>query len=285
MPCAHTPASVYGNEALAQAPADVDPTRTKTLRRRYAQRLRGGFADINTEIRDGVRERDIFGLENEALADPLDGRKFRFKTDDDKVEQFRSWLQRAQREEVLEIISRDNNEFIRSGYGRGIKHADARLREQGVEVPQEDLEAVFRKPVHRDKLQLLYTRNFQALEGITDAVDKEVSRVLTQGLAEGVNPREAARRITDRVDKIGKTRATTLARTEIINAHSEATLDRFERMDVDEVGVKAEWQTAGDSRVCPICASLEGSTFTIDEARGKLPAHPRCRCAFLPVVN
>jgi len=147
------------------------------------------------------------------------------------------------------------------------------------------LETVFRKPVHRDKLQLLYTRNFQALEGITDAVDKEVSRVLTQGLAEGVNPREAARRITDRVDKIGKTRATTLARTEIINAHAEGTLDRFERMGVDEVGVKAEWQTAGDSRVCPICASLEGSTFTIDEARGKLPAHPRCRCAFLPVVN
>lgn len=285
MSCSHS-----HDEALAQAPADVDPTRTRTLRRRYAQRLRGAFADINTEIRDGVRERDIFGLENEALADPLDGRKFRFKTDDSKVGQFRAWLKGAQSDEVLEVISRDNNEFVRSAYGRGIKHADARLREAGVEVPREDLDEIFRRGVHQDKLQLLYTRDYSALEGITDAVNKESSRILTQGLAEGIGPDEMSRRITDRVDKIGKTRATTLARTSVINAHSEATLERYERMGIEEVTGDAEaedveLQTAGDARVCPVCASLEGSTSTIDEARGVIPVHPRCRCAWLPVTN
>jgi len=215
----------HGVEALAQAPADVDPTRTRTLRRKYAQRLRGRFADINTVIREAVKERDLFRLDadTEALEVPmLPVRDFRFTSDDEKVTAFREWLDDAQQQEVLSVISRNNNEFVRAAYGRGIKHANARLREEGVEVSDETLQEIFRQPVHREKLQLLYTRSFTALEGITDDVGKEISRVLTQGLAEGVGPDEMSRRLTDRVDKIGKTRATTLARTEVINAHADA---------------------------------------------------------------
>jgi SPP1 gp7 family putative phage head morphogenesis protein len=286
----------HGVEALAQAPADVDPTRTRTLRRKYAQRLRGRFADINTVIREAVKERDLFRLDadTEALEVPmLPVRDFRFTSDDEKVTAFREWLDEAQEQEVLSVISRNNNEFVRAAYGRGIKHANARLREEGVEVSDETLQEIFRQPVHREKLQLLYTRSFTALEGITDDVGKEISRVLTQGLAEGVGPDEMSRRLTDRVDKIGKTRATTLARTEVINAHADATLTRYERMGIEEVTGDAEaeekddveFQTAGDSRVCPICQSLEGRTFSTEEARGIIPVHPRCRCAWLPVVN
>jgi hypothetical protein len=73
-----------------------------------------------------------------------------------------------------------------------------------------------------------------------------------------------------------------IARTEIINAHAEGQLDSFDMLGVEEVGVVAEWATAGDDRVCEECASIEGELFTVDEARGMIPLHPNCRCAWIP---
>lgn len=43
--------------------------------------------------------------------------------------------------------------------------------------------------------------------------------------------------------------------------------------------------TAGDDRVCQVCedASEEGP-YSLEEAQGILPLHPRCRCAWVPAV-
>lgn len=289
------------HEALAEA--NGDPTRTKTLRRRYAQNLRGELADLNTVIRRGVADRDVFGLQAESLVEELP--VFRFTTDDKKVSQFMAWLRKQERRGVLRVITRNDNTYIRSAYQSGLTYADARLREQGVTVPESSLQQALTLPVHRDAVQMIYTRNFNELQGITEVMNQQISRELAEGFAQGKNPRTMARAITNRIDKIGKTRATTLAKTEIIRGHSEATLNRFEQLGVDEVTIKAEWTTAGDRRVCPICATLEGKTYTIQEAREETfsysagtdepsslsgtypvrpPAHPNCRCALSPKV-
>lgn len=264
----------------------ADPTQTKTLRRRYAQRLRGGFADINTEIRRGVRDADAFGLATDRLADPIRPGDFRFTTDDQKIERFRRWLDGQQRTEVLNTISRNGNEFIQPAYEKGARDATQRARERGIMVPDDsNLDTIFDRPVNRNAVQRLYTRNYQALQGVTDAVGRDISRALSEGFAQGLNPRTMADTLTDRIDTIGKTRATVLARTEIINAHATASLNRFEELGIDEVGIRAEWSTAGDSRVCPRCASREGDRYTIEQAKGIIPLHPRCRCTWLPITS
>lgn len=268
----------HPNEALSKK----DPTRTQTIRRRYAQRLRGGFGGINTAIREGVANRDIFGLSTDALATPPP--RFHFDRDDRKTEAFVEWLRQQQENDVLSVVSRGENKFVRHAYKRGLTDAGVRLRQQGVETP-DGVETMLRLPETQEKLQLLYTRNYRALEGITDEVAKQISRELTDGLAAGRGPREIARDLSDRVDKIGKTRATTLARTEIVNAHASASLDRYSREGVSEVVGKAELSTAGDSRVCAQCASLEGRTYKIEDARDRIPVHPQCRCAWLPVLK
>lgn len=267
---------------MSASTQSVDPTRTTTLRKRYAQKLRGEFADVNTEIRRGVRDRDAFGLRSEALADRVP--PFRFDTDDRKVEGFLDWLDRQLRQGVLEVISRGSNTYIRSAYGSGLRQAATELRKRGIDVTEASLEATFNAGVHRDSLELLYTRNYQALQGITDDVSKEIGRELANGFAQGWNPRKTARKLTDRVDSIGKTRATTMARTETINAHAEAALNRYERQGVEQVNGQAEWIATDDRRTCPICRNLDGNVYAIEEARGKIPQHPNCRCSWLPVV-
>lgn len=295
----------HGGEALAR----TDPTRTTTLRELYAQKLRGRFDALNTAIRDGIVDRDIFGLSGESLqAAPIDDpQPFRFETDDRKLEEFMAWLRRQLDRGVLRVIARNDNVYIQDAYRAGLRHAERELRKAGVEVPEAEIEATFNLPVHQEAVGLLYTRNYEALRGINEEVARQISRELADGFAQGQSPRDIARSLTDRVDKIGKTRATTLARTEVINAHSTSTLNRYEELGVDEVAIQAEWRTAGDRRVCPICKALQArGPVTIQEAREgsfryeagedeppslsgtyarKPPAHPNCRCAFLPSVS
>lgn len=299
-----TPRSVRANRR-------TDPTRTKTLRRRYAQRLRGQLRKLNAAIRRGIVERDSLGLRGNEPAAPTELPVFRFRSDGDKADRFMEWLERSEERGLLEVISRNDNPYVRQSYHRGLDHATTELTRQGLEPEEVDVEEVFNKPIHQEAVRTLYTRNFEELQGITQTMNQQISRELTDGFVQGLNPRTIVRNITDRVDAIGKHRATVMARTEIINAYSEATLNRYERQGVSAVTVRAEIETAGDSKVCQICEALEGRQFTIQEAREetwrfdedaashptdvtssmigdkpfKPPIHPQCRCALIPVIN
>ena len=44
----------------------------------------------------------------------------------------------------------------------------------------------------------------------------------------------------------------------------------------------AEWSTAGDDLVCPLCEPLEGIVMSIKDARDMLPRHTNCRCMWIP---
>lgn len=305
MACTHAHA-----ETMARFPADADPTRSKTLRRRYAQRLRGYFGRLNATIREAVVENDLFGLRTstlqEAPSPPGDGDVFRFGTNAEKRQAFRRWLREQHEQGLLEIVTTERNEFVRSAYEKGMRHADRALAQEGATLQAPDIATALDLPVQRQTLRRLYARNFRNLRDVTREMDRQISETLAEGFRQGENPTKIARRITDRVDAVGKHRATVLARTEVINAHATATLDRYEQQGVGELTVQAEWSTAGDRRVCPICQSLEGNVYTIQQARNgtfrfeadedqrpslsgtypiKPPAHPQCRCAFLPVVS
>ena len=241
----------------------VDPTGTATLRRRYAQKLRGAFDRLSAEINAGIRDSDVFGLQTDTLEPP----NVALQTDDEKIRQFMQWLNTQTDRGVLETIDRDDNPYVRSAYRRGLVDADQSLRDAGIEVGDVDLDEVFNQGVHERTLQRLYTKNYENLKDVNGVMASQIRDELSRGLAEGINPNDMARNITDRVDKIGKTRATVLARTETIDAYSEATLNRYDNFGVTQVEVQAEWLTAGDNRVCPICINLEGNTWSIQEAR------------------
>lgn len=262
--------------------AQEDPTHTKALRQRYASRLRGAFSNINTAIREGIVEEDVLGLQTDALVSPPD--PFTFTTNLEKANAFSEWLEETMGDEVLELIDADGNRYIRSAYERGLIDANEELAERGYDVANEAAD-LLQLPVHDEKLKDLYTRNYDLLDGITSDTANAVREELTRTMAAGEHPTVAARRITDRVDSIGKTRATTLARTEVIRSHADAKLNHFESSGLSDVVGEAEISTANDSRVCEQCAGLHSNRYKIREARGIIPIHPNCRCTFLPVTD
>mgnify|MGYP000196805860 CR=1 FL=1 len=290
----------------------TDPTNTQEIRRQFLRAVRERFRTLRGRIREVVGyDEDRLHLADDArLQDPSDIE--RFPTDEGKIREFIKWLAERLQAGVLERTGRKDVRagehwtatYIRAAYRRGWENARARLRTAGVGV--EPVEAIFELGVPQRQLRRLYTRTYENLQSVTDDSAPAVRDVLATGLDEGVNPREMARRLTKEVRTIQRTRAEVLARTEVINSYSEATLDRYDRAGVGGATVSGEFATADDDRVCPICEALEGTEFGTDEMRSatfdfeasesepdhlegeypvKPPVHPQCRCAILPVIG
>lgn len=255
-----------------------------TLRRAFEGEVGRRFRELKGKVNDALVSGDPFGLRV----------NYTFTTNPAKVAGFLKWLKDQSRAGVLGISqgtavesaasSAWTKTYIESAYQKGLARSASQLRAGGVKVGDRWLESAFRRPIHADRVGLLYTRTYTELAGITAEMDRQLSRVLAQGAADGLAPAQIARNLNDRIDRIGLTRARTLARTEIIAAHAEATLNGFTEAGISGVEVEAEWITAGDDAVCPECQALEGKIFDLDEARGMLPVHPNCRCAWLPKV-
>lgn len=283
----------------------LDPTGTLTLRAKFEQRLVGKFNRIKTLINQSLVQNDALGLKAQRIGDSvkqsiimdasaLPPRAFAFDRPAGKVERFMAWLQEAQNDGILEIqpgatmssAARSSwmNTYIDSSYSKGVRDSAAKMRKGGASIAESWTEQSFFRPIHADRLGLIYTRAYSDLDGITKAMDQQISRILAQGIGEGRGPLDIARQLNQRVNSIGINRARALARTEIVSAHAEASLNAYEEAGLEGVEVEAEFTTAGDNAVCPECEALSGKTFKISESRGMIPVHVNCRCSFNPIV-
>lgn len=277
-------------------PLRLDPTRTITLRRKFAARVRAMFGGLKNAIRVLVLDEDALGLRPKRRSPLLGNTRWQFHTTPQKLQAFQDWL-KGQMAERLTGRTEENQwrQFIEQGFARGAGRAfdDARrfqralvssdpVQVAGYEGSRDEfLRSAFALPETVEKVQLLAGRTLDELRNVTSDMGNRMARVLADGLVRGANPREIARDLAAQVD-VGRERALLISRTEIIRAHAEGQLEALERLGVASVGVAVEWATAGDHRVCRACESLEGVVLSLDEARGLIPRHPNCRCAFLP---
>jgi SPP1 gp7 family putative phage head morphogenesis protein len=179
------------------------------------------------------------------------------------------------------------------------QYADGKIREQ-------QLEAIEAAESHAERLTRLILGNppaglaidwnridraaVETLLGMTQA-DSPLHRLLmsisadgaqtaadalVRGMLLGQNPREVAR---DLRGALGSTlsRALTIARTETLRAHREATRASYQaNSDIVKGWV---WHSALDTRTCAACWTMHGTEHRLDEV---LDDHPNGRCAMIP---
>lgn len=110
-----------------------------------------------------------------------------------------------------------------------------------------------------------------------NSVRQSVSRWIDNG-----EPLQAL--IDDLRPTFGAQRAELIASTEVTRAFAEGSTRAYQASGVVS---EIEWQTARDERVCPVCGPRHGkrSTLAAREVDGiGIPAHPRCRCWWVPVI-
>jgi SPP1 gp7 family putative phage head morphogenesis protein len=296
-----------------------DPTHTTTLRNRMVAESNRRFDELIKVIRKAVVEEDCLALKSapHTLLETPGERAFDFTIGERKVREFLRWLDEQVKKgllvwEDLEDIGQSvypawTNKFVRQAYERGVSRARSELGKLGYIAPTvAGIEAIggisFDMGVmHVERMGLLFSRVYSELRGITEQMEQQIGRVLAQGLLDGDNPRTIARKLVAAINGTGagdlglkdtlgrfipaRRRAEIMARTEIIRAHHLGSIQEYRNWGVAGVKIIAEWVTAGDERVCPECASLEGRRFTLDEIEGMIPLHPQCRCCAIPVTK
>lgn len=273
-----------------------DPTRTTGLRRAFVAAMRRRLIALRAEVWAVVVTADALGLRApvgftwNATPNPAE---WRFYSDPDKIAAFQRWLTEALEKGLLYVDPDAQepwlSEFVRSahkeGSVRGFLDAHPELALNPLYAAgrrDQFLSQAFAQPESMRKVRLLYTRAFEQLKGVTYDMAAQMSGILADGLVAGNSPQEIGRKLAKQIAGITARRAERIARTEIIRAHAEGQLDAFEELGIEKVGALVEFTTAGDAKVCPVCQGLSGSVRTIAEARGVIPVHPECRCAWVP---
>lgn len=221
--------------------------------------------------------------------------RWAFRSSPEKIKEFLKWLEGNLQPILTDEATTDDdwwNKYVQAGFKKGAARSYDDMKKAGA-IPQsnlpfylgqkdEFLRSAFRQPESVEKVKMLAGRVYTELKGVTEAMSQNLTRTLTDGLTQGMNPRQIATNIVKVVEGIGIRRARAIAQTEIIRAHAEGQLDSMERLGVKELRVMVEWGTAEDDRVCPLCQPLHGIVITMSEAKGLIPRHVGCRCTWLP---
>jgi hypothetical protein len=277
-----------------------DPTQTHDLRRRFKQVLDRRWAAVANVITKAMVVEDRWGI---ATISP------RFigiiQQSGSQVKDFQDFVDAA----LNHVILGDDRDmwvgtFITQAFERGWKRAQVQT---GMEFP-----------VAYDRASVVTALCITELQGAMEAASQQAVRAFSEGLIAHDKPRKIAVAIKDRIMRIGRTRSRATVSAQIVRAYSEATLDVFELARVPAVGLVPEHYrrprvqdadlpsartirrirqkerrltrmgivevlTAGDDDVCPECEDIaDDGPYTINQARGLIPAHPECRCAFVP---
>lgn len=256
-----------------------DATKTLTVRRRASKEVDRRFYKIKLAIRDVVNRESGLIIVN---------RDFTFMRDPEKIAEFNRYLQDKINEEILFIEGggaiEDHwlNVPISDGYIRGAKKSRLAL-ERGLKgVSKIPDYSPLVNPIHADRAELIFTRAFEDLKGVTDVMATQISRELSNGILLGKNPKVVARAMEDRVDKIGKTRAKLIARTEIVESHNRASITEGSIISKETgVDIEYKWSTSIDGRERDTHHDRNGKVYGEDEVES-LIGEPNCRCSVSP---
>jgi hypothetical protein len=276
----------------------IDPSKTKTEQEAYKKEIRRRLKDLYNLIYKLLVVEDAFGLEN--ISPPISSllllssghiknkNQYKFMTDPQKLTQFQSWLQSQISMGLLEVIGGDPKKpwtakYVLAAYRKGILRAYADTHKEEFSKSsdfyrggkEEFLKSAFLQPEIMSKVEMLATRSFEGMKGMTQTISSNLSRILADGMSKGNGPTVIAREIRKQIGSMSKSRASMISRTEVIHAHAEGQLDGFEALKV--YGVVPEIELDASGNACDICkTALKNNPYTIQEARGVIPLHPNC---------
>lgn len=175
---------------------------------------------------------------------------------------------------------------VQSAYLRGVTNANHDLRAGGLRVDGAAL-AVLTQASHRFSLA--------AKQDQTQAMIRQIYAEMVFGIGNefGIESDISTQERVNKQLRKGMNLAITVGTTAIVGIVADAFLNRVVDFGIALVSpiIEAKFTTQGDDRVCELCQDLETKDigngpgiYTINQARGVIPAHWGCRCNWSIVV-
>jgi len=269
-----------------------DPTRSVALRKHARTLVNARVYELNRNLRSAFLEHDLPNLKGrgeQALPSSL---ARWVEPDGSRLERSEEMLRQMVE---MSIASPANwmGEVIGAAVDRGVAQASVEMRAL---LGSLDVSEVSR---------LLTTITGQEVRGISSETQRRLLRNVAKSLENNQSPFGLMKEVRKTLEKVTRQRLIVLVNTTMVKAVNAGKLAAYRANGVKRVGIEPEWLpkmisrdsrhhwsdeamvnvlTAGDDDVCEECQDIaESGPYEIDEAGGLIPAHPNCRCAFVPV--
>lgn len=160
-------------------------------------------------------------------------------------------------------------QYVAFAARRGIAQAFANLSQQSpaYKAGRGGVNAILGSEPYLRRMAVIRARSFEGMKGVAGQVKADMTRVLTEGIARGANPREVARNLTEQAG-IEARRASRIARTEITTALRRARWDEAEdAKDLYGMQTKLMHLSALSPTTRKSHAQRHAKLFTFDEVR------------------
>jgi hypothetical protein len=147
--------------------------------------------------------------------------------------------------------------------------------------PLGDFSTLTPGPITSDEASLYASiRAGELVSGINATTQEKIADAIATGIEDNLGVDGTARLIRATLADMTRLRSTTIARTEMNDAFSEATIRKLNRLGVEY----KRWILSPDA--CPICEdnNAQGAIpvdDSFDSGDDRPPAHPNCKCALV----
>jgi len=257
----------------------IDPSQTYLLRRQFIASMNKRFNVVKTALREFFTE---------------DVEEFSLATNAVKIKMFRVWLKGKVANNVLAKTNGIDNKswmcvYVTNAYYKGLTRSYNDVNRAGKVLSGVNwfggAQNQFLKDVSRmtpiiSQIELLEMRVVNLLQGVVDDMMNKMSWVLANGITKGHDVDTIRKDLEKIIVKVSKKRAKLVVIAEVVHAQAEGQLDGFELLGVDELDAIVELLTTKKTSVCSVCKKLTAKVHSVKDARGLLPLHPLCKCAW-----
>ncbi|MFG0740368.1 phage minor head protein [Providencia sp. TYF-12] len=270
--------------AAIRAGTKADPTAVDKLERGAMK----AFAKRIKKVSQGYIQ-----LLNRIPSEPVVNKKYQFDLDPDYL----SIILRDGELMVDEVLLQGGefnnfffNEYVSTAYERGTAQEYANLAQQSTAyaATQQSVATILLSEPYQLRMALVRARVFEEMKGLSAQVKADMARILTDGIARGLNPREVARNLNEQ-SGIEIRRANRVARTEITTALRRARMDEAdEASEVLNLETRQVHISALSPTTRPNHASRHGKIFTTDEQRDWWAVDGNsinCKCSTVTILT
>lgn len=279
---------------MPRNPLRSDPTRTRLLRQKFFRELHNRVNILQSRIYQLIQEENLLGRNRTLFVERGLEIEWARLTGAERLRVFERWMEEQLNQVLVPGGDRYWEKYVEESYEKGANRAfldtnRGRLAATAVALGLFQLgrRSQFLSTLRTTQtsiltVDLLLERLQIEIRGLFDSISVQITREISTAFT-------STDTISTILENLGNIfsravrRARTLSDTEVVRSHAEGQLDALDQLGVTQVGVLVEWVTAQDDRVCPLCLAMEGRVFPIEEARGLIPLHPNCRCAWVPV--
>lgn len=175
-------------------------------------------------------------------------------------------------------------EYAQTGYDN-----TSQLIETGLDVEKRFSERVSEIRIDRDNETIKYIQEhaFDMLSGYTSGLIQSMRASLGDLILKNSADRATVQKLIQRILDTNSSKAKEIAQTELSRAYNTGVLERLKQYYA-ETGVKPKKYWHGfkySAKTCGYCYDRIGRVYDYDDDSEQLPAHPRCRCIWLPVLD